>query len=263
MVAYEASSHVPMVFAGPGVNHHNVKTLVSLIDLMPTFLEIAGASMPPKTTAPGGRDPNPEAVDGDSLVRLLKHGDAAAASHRDHVVSQFHGENLAMSWYMVRQGDLKYVVWGTGEEHLPQLFNLTADPDEWSNLADPTVDPSHYHRHQQSGKDMDALLRTYIDYPSITREVAQYNLNMARWWMNTEPHWAGVLSGTQDASWPQPPGKKTPAQLNADWGELWSEHPSWYQAAWDRWSGEGDVLIPKCPATATHNWRDVTSKVLV
>ena len=36
---------------------------------------------------------------------------------------------------MVRQGEMKYTAWGTGAEHPPQLFNLTADPGEMHNLA--------------------------------------------------------------------------------------------------------------------------------
>merc|ERR1711908_226327 len=110
---------------------------------------------------------------------------------------------------MVRRGELKYVAWGTGEQHHPQLFNLTADPDEWVNLAGPEMlraDRARYDQYQEVVKDMDKLLRNSIDYPSVTREVAQYNLKMAQWWMNTEPKWRGVLNGTQEASRPQPPG---------------------------------------------------------
>merc|ERR1712232_652505 len=120
MSAYEASSRVPMVFAGPGINHHEVHSLASLIDLMPTILELTGAPKPPHTSSPGGRNSNPLAVDGTSLVPMLQHGDKASASHPDHVVSQFHGETIGASWYMIRQGHMKYVVWGTGEENPPQ-----------------------------------------------------------------------------------------------------------------------------------------------
>merc|ERR1712232_964394 len=213
--------------------------------------------MPPKVSGPGGRDDDPTAVDGESLVPLLEHGDAAAASHRDHVISQFHGENLAMSWYMVRRGSLKYVVWGTGEQHHPQLFNLTADPDEWINLADPDLrltDASSYGYYQLVIKDMDALLRSSIDYPSITVEVARYNLKMAHWWMKAEPKWHGILNGTKEGSWPQPPTKAENATLNPDWTELWREHNEWYDTAWDTWSQEKGELIPKCPASLIHAW---------
>lgn len=37
---------------------------------------------------------------------------------------------------------MKATFWGTGKEHPPQIFNLTADPDENDNLAlDPNAGP--------------------------------------------------------------------------------------------------------------------------
>merc|ERR550514_1329089 len=56
MVAYEASSRVPLVIAGPKVKRNEVETLVTLVDLMPTFLDMAGAPMPPRVSGLGGRD---------------------------------------------------------------------------------------------------------------------------------------------------------------------------------------------------------------
>jgi hypothetical protein len=35
---------------------------------------------------------------------------------------------LPLNRYMIRKGEMKYVVWGTGKQHPPQLFNLTSDP---------------------------------------------------------------------------------------------------------------------------------------
>ena len=77
--------------AGPGINHvrdGNVHTLVTLADIMPTVLEMAGITLPPRyEEAPE----DPLAIDGWSLVPLLAEGDAQAKSHRDFVISQFHG----------------------------------------------------------------------------------------------------------------------------------------------------------------------------
>lgn len=44
---------------------------------------------------------------------------------------------------MIRKGEMKYVVWGTGKQHPPQLFNLTSDPNVRHVL-------SHTHCNQQS-----------------------------------------------------------------------------------------------------------------
>ena len=62
MVAYEASSHVPLVIAaGKGVTQFpfrgNVDALTSHVDIFPTLVEIAGAV------------PSPT-LDGKSLVRI-------------------------------------------------------------------------------------------------------------------------------------------------------------------------------------------------
>lgn len=266
MVAYEASTRVPVVIAGPGINHvgdGNVRTLTSLIDLMPTFLEFAGAPTPRFTSDVGVGDPT--ALDGTSLVPLLQHGDAAAASHPDHIVSQFHGENLAMSWYMVRRGEMKYVAWGTGEQHEPQLFNVTSDPDEWVNLAaglgilhgPAKASAREVAAHPYGGlaSELDALLRTDIDYPAVTLDVATYNIQMTRWWMGIESNWRGVLEGGNSS---HPKMSRQAKPLNADWGELWLEHPDKYFTAWWRWlnssSTAGTPAIPKCPSTLEHGW---------
>ena len=63
-----------------------------------------------------------------------------------------------MSWFMIRRGEMKLVQWGSGEQHPPQLFNLTADPDEWHNLALKTS-PEHAH-YAPLLADLDALLKS-------------------------------------------------------------------------------------------------------
>ena len=275
MTAFEGSTRVPIVIAGAGVNHvgdGNVQTLVTLADLMPTMLDLAGLVVP-RRHADAPEDPL--AIDGYSLLPLLTEGDtpAAAATHRDFVISQFHGENAAMSWFMLRRGDMKYIAWGTGAEHVPQLFNLTSDPNEWHNLA---LHPSA--KWSALVAELDALLKTAIDYPEVARDVARYNIQMARWWTQSEPHWEGVLNGSQIASHTQPGNKPcTPEKIQAgactigegkdptSWSDLWKEHPAWYQRAWDRWintsiaTAPDSVLIPKCPdgkERLVHGWHD-------
>jgi arylsulfatase K len=256
MSAFEASTRVPIVVAGPGVAHvgdGNVHTLVTLVDLMPTFLHLAGVQLPPRfEDAPD----DPTSIDGYSLVPLLQRGDAARASHADHVISQFHGETAGMSWFMLRKAEFKLVVWGSGAQHHPQLFNLTADPDEWNNLA---LD----RRYASLVAELDAVLRKKVDYPAVAQDVAEYNLAMARKWMKREPHWRGVLGGTQLATVSQPIGHDCSDPKNVNlcelqagepwWGNLWKERPAAYQAAWDEWiAGDGE-LIPKCPSGLVHN----------
>jgi arylsulfatase A-like enzyme len=156
------------------------------VDLLPTFLDLAGAPMPQGHT-----------VDGQSLVPLLLHGDVASGGYKDSIISQFHGENLVMSWYMIRKdladgSKMKYVVWGTGVEHPPQLFNLSADPNEMNNLAvaaapDARPTSSVSASTKQLIATLDAELRAQVDYPAVTKDVASYNIQMARWWWRP-PH---------------------------------------------------------------------------
>lgn len=87
---------------------------MSLLDLLPTFNELAGVT-----------DALPH--DGDSLIPLLE-----AGVNEDRVVySQAH-EAVGMPCIMARQGQFKY---NHIHGYAPQLFDLQADPKEWTNLA--------------------------------------------------------------------------------------------------------------------------------
>ena len=68
---------------------------------------------------------------------------------------------------MIRRGDMKYTVWGTGAEHPPQLFNISADPGETTSLHDTDT------RHAELVQELDALLRRSIDYPNVSLAVAK------------------------------------------------------------------------------------------
>lgn len=202
----------------------------------------------------------PAGKDGTSLVPFLSAdpGAAASAKHPAVAVCQFHGENLIMSWYMVREGEMKYVVWGTGKEHDPQLFNLTADPDEETNLALTPGGAAEVTR-------LDALLRQHIDYPAVSIDVAQYNLDMAHWWVANDPDWRGILNGTcgkgnknckgptaECPTCPDAPKPQAP-ELNADWGSQWQKHPDAFWKAWQEWF-DGSARVVPCPSNLTYNW---------
>ena len=61
----------------------------------------------------------------------------------------------------------RYTVWGSGAEHPPQLFNLTADPDEATSVH------ARDARHAALADELDALLRRSIDYPNVSMAVAK------------------------------------------------------------------------------------------
>ncbi len=73
----------------------------------------------------------------------------------------------------------KLIQWGTGAEVLPQLFDLTADPDEFVNLLNTTTTSASgaplLPPGVQAVKDeLEQSLRATIDYPTVAQEVAQY-----------------------------------------------------------------------------------------
>ena len=119
---YEASARVPFVMRFPsqlGVEmNQEVESVVGWEDIMPTFLDLAGA-------------PIPDTVEGKSMLPLLQ-GDMEGWReyyHGEHSPC-YHPENA--NQYLT-DGKWKYI-WNpiTGEE---QLFNLTIDPLECTELS--------------------------------------------------------------------------------------------------------------------------------
>jgi len=79
------------------------------------------------------------------------------ARRPDYVVSQYHGLTGNTGSFLLRTGDLKLITFGNslpafsrGNGYTPQLFNLTADPDETHDLAA---------KMPAKVKELDALLR--------------------------------------------------------------------------------------------------------
>ena len=120
--AYEGSARLPFVVRYPkGFDarpRQTVESVVALMDIMPTMLDMAGVGVP-------------SSVDGLSLVPVLR-GDASKARpylHGEH--SACYAPANAMQY--LTDGREKYIWFPpTGQE---QLFDLAADPDELHDLA--------------------------------------------------------------------------------------------------------------------------------
>ena len=95
-------------------------------------------------------------------------------------------------------GTFKYVVFGTGTEHVPQLFNLIDDPAEMNNV---------YATHPDVVKEFDQKLRLEIDYPAVAADVADYNHKSWQAYTDRTPDWQKVVSGS---------GLRWKAPFNAD-----------------------------------------------
>jgi choline-sulfatase len=115
MSFFEGACRIPMIIAGPGVATGRISDHVSLIDVLPTMLDLAGSS--PSDLA-----------DGESLVPLLS-GDRGTGRT---VFGEYLGEGAVAPILMIRRGNLKFVFC---EADPAQLFDLVADPDELVNLA--------------------------------------------------------------------------------------------------------------------------------
>jgi choline-sulfatase len=122
---YEHSTRVPMILHAPKQwKPRRVSQHVSLMDLLPTFCDIATGGKGVDYAAP---------VDGRSLLGLAG-GDK---NWSNTVYGEYMAEGTFQPAFMIRRDQWKYVACA-GDP--PQLFNLADDPNEIGNLAG---DPKH------------------------------------------------------------------------------------------------------------------------
>lgn len=124
----EWSARVPLLFSGPGLARGaRVQEPVSLVDLYPTLLELAGLEPAPA-----------DWVDGQSLAAWV-HRDGGGGPAGRAVIENLGAGTAAPIRALVKEG-FKYV-YVHGQEEL--LFDLEHDPEEWFDLS---ADPAHQER---------------------------------------------------------------------------------------------------------------------
>jgi arylsulfatase K len=158
MSMYEASVRVPLVVAGPGIRENAVvDDLVSVIDLHPTFTDLAGL------------EPSP-GIDARSLTPSLTTPRAERDAHRESAFAMFTGSTMNTTAYMLRHDRWKYIAY---VGYPPQLFDLEADPEELDNRAveEPEI----------VGK-LDDKLQEIGDYEEVHRRVIEYDKASFREW---------------------------------------------------------------------------------
>jgi choline-sulfatase len=121
---FEPACRIPLVVCAPGrFAAARVAAHASLLDLLPTLVELGSAGANPDYAAP---------LDGRSLVPLLNGGAAPAQGRAHEVVGEYLAEGAIAPIVMIRRGRHKFV-------HCPldpdQLYDLAADPLEQNNLA--------------------------------------------------------------------------------------------------------------------------------
>jgi arylsulfatase A-like enzyme len=159
---FEETHHIPFIVRPPdGVRAgERMSEFVSLVDVFPTVLDLAGADC---------SDAGPH---GCSLVPLVR-GTELATPWRDSVVVEFLGlGNVATCMKTIRCGDWKYGanLAGGGDE----LYNLAEDPHETSNrFGDPSC----------AGKVAE-LRQKLLDWMVETGDPAR---RMYTWWLGQAP----------------------------------------------------------------------------
>lgn len=130
VLAYEESIRVPFIALGPGLNPSVNENLVLNIDILPTMLDLAGASIPGN-------------VHGRSIKQIFDNPDDAKLRDAFLYEAFLSPEETTHTTYphlAVRTHDWKYIATfdpqERGQRVFEELYDLRNDPDEISNLAD-------------------------------------------------------------------------------------------------------------------------------
>ncbi len=118
---YEPSVRVPLVVRAPGVAPGRRSQVCSLVDLLPTFLDVAAQGQTPVAPV--------DALAGHSLWPLLR---GEVRDWPDEAISEYSSEGVMAPSRMVRRGPWKYVF---TRGLPPRLFHLVDDPLELHDRA--------------------------------------------------------------------------------------------------------------------------------
>lgn len=116
---YEEDHHIPLILSVPGKKKTVSDAFVSIVDIMPTLLEIAGCE-------------KPEELQGRSLLPLVD--GKTPKDWREDIFCEFNGyETTLLTSRMVRTRKWKYVYNPFGVD---ELYDCESDPGELWNLAE-------------------------------------------------------------------------------------------------------------------------------
>ena len=146
---YDEALKVPFVISWPGhipEGKVDTTTLVTGLDVMPTFCDYAGIAPPAK-------------MRGASLRPLLE---GRAGTHHGHVVLEMPGDAARV----VRTARYKYVTYAG--DPVDQLFDMQADPGETKNLARDPARAAAVAEHRKLLVRWESTLDVATDMPSKT-----------------------------------------------------------------------------------------------
>ena len=123
LTLFETATHVPLIFAGPGINAGQVcQRTVEHLDIYPTLAELCGLSG------------TPSSLQGTSLVRLLKQSDATWDKPAITEVTRPPTREPKVFGYSIRTERYRYTSW-QGDTAGEELYDYETDPGETKNLA--------------------------------------------------------------------------------------------------------------------------------
>ena len=119
---FEHSARVPLVMAGPGIKPGAIGNACSLLDLLPTMMDIGarGGAAVPEMGQP---------IDGRSLLPAAE----GRPDPTSEAIGEYCAEMAGHPVFMIRRGDLKYI---HCDPDPAQLYDLARDPGERVNRAD-------------------------------------------------------------------------------------------------------------------------------
>ena len=144
-VLYRESTGIPLIMAGPEIEHRVCGTNVNLIDLYPTFLEAVGV---PNAGAE-------QVLPGRSLFDIAREPDDAERIG----FSEYHAVGAVTGAFMLTRGRYKYHYY---VDYPPELFDIEADREETRNLA---ADPEY----KDVLTGLEAALRSMLDPEAVDR----------------------------------------------------------------------------------------------
>ncbi len=135
---FDEANHVPLLFAGPGIQPGVSKALVEQVDIYPTLAALAAL-------------PLPAHLQGTSLVPWLN--DPTAKS-RIAVFSTMIATHTSALGHSARNARYRYIEWNGGKDGV-QLYDLQTDPHQLTNLAGQEA-------HLPMQKRLNRLLREHL-----------------------------------------------------------------------------------------------------
>jgi arylsulfatase A-like enzyme len=298
MVPYDASSSVPLIIMDGRVqqrgnekdnNTHRrvIDAPTQLIDLYPTVMDLAGVSpsdypkdlldghslVPFMSTAAAGHQKYGSTNGNEEKVRDHKKEEGSTtltkttrSSRPDFVVSQFHGMEIAMSWFLIVRPMACVTKYNSGgnddtrrTEMLPKnthVFrslsnsaNSTSAPTmctmklviwgtgnevdsqlfDLSNDPDEMINLIHHSSYASTIQSLEQDLRSVVDYPRVAFAVADYNRQSMKNWIEVmgEPLWRHVIHS------------------NLRWDESWNYDSDGAFAALEEWvNGTRTEILP-------------------